>query len=321
MAMLVMLPPQQETTRRWARRLRDDVPGLRVEVAETLADAAVLIPEATCAYGAIDRSLLVRAGQLRWLQAPSAHPRASFYFPELIAHPAEVTNFRGIMNDHVATHALALTLGLARRIPSYASHKERSEWVPERDDSGVLDLRDATVLVIGLGEIGAEVSRLLAAFGARVIGVAEHRTDLPEGVAEIRRPWEMDEILPGVNLLMNVVPHTPRTVNMFDARRIGLLPDGAYLVNVGRGATVDLDAVVAGLRSGHLAGVGLDVFSEEPLPVGHPLWHMPNTILTPHVGSVGPHLDERKYGILVENARRHVAGKPLLNVANKNDWN
>jgi phosphoglycerate dehydrogenase-like enzyme len=317
---LVMLPPQRPVTRQWAEQLRRDLPGLSVQVAEDEDEARQLLPHATAAYGTLSPGLLTCAPGLSWLQAPSAAPQAAYYFPELIAHPVQVTDFRGILNDHVATHALSLVLAFARGLHRYGARQRQGEWKRDTDTSAVIDLPTTTALVVGVGGIGGEVARLMNAFGARVIGVDANRTDPVPGVAEMHGPGDLDRLLPLANVVIVTLPHTPQTVNLFDARRLNLLREGSLFVNVGRGATVDLDAIVAGLQSGRLAGVGLDVYQREPLAADHPLWHQPNAILTPHVAGIGPHLDERKYPILRENARRHIEGLPLLNVANKEQW-
>ncbi len=115
-------------------------------------------------------------------------------------------------------------------------------------------------------------------------------------------------------------PETPETRGLFDERTIGAMKRGSFLINIGRGKVVVLDAVVAALRSGQLGGVGFDVFETEPLPSDHPLWGFENAVLTPHVAGAGPHVDERRRRILVENARRFAAGQPLINVVDKARW-
>ena len=247
---MVLLPPPTDVARSWARRLPEAVPGLDVVVAEDWADAARLLPDAQAAYGTLDVPLLSRSQQLEWLQAPSAAPQASYYFPELIAHPVRVTDFRGIISDHVATHALALVLALGRGVHRYAVRQHTGEWVRETDPNGVLDLPTTVAAVIGVGGIGAEITRMLAAFGADVIGVDARRRTPPAGMRALYGTDDLDVVLGEARLVVITLPQTPATVGLFDARRIAAMPYGSYLVNVGRGPTVDLDAVVAGLTSG-----------------------------------------------------------------------
>jgi phosphoglycerate dehydrogenase-like enzyme len=116
------------------------------------------------------------------------------------------------------------------------------------------------------------------------------------------------------------LPHTPQSEGMFDAARLALMRPHALFVNIGRGATVRLDALSDALRAGRLGGAALDVFEQEPLPPDHPLWREPRALLTPHVAVVGPHIVERRLAVLCDNAQRFDAGQPLRNVVDKALW-
>src|SRR6266566_724195 len=176
---LLMLPPQSDKTRAWSKRLQEAAPSLTVVVAETDADAARAIGNADAAFGTMPDALLAKAGRLRWLQAPQAAPPAGYYTPELIAHPAVVTNFREIYNDHIGAHIMAFLLAFARGLHLYLPRQLERVWRPAPLDSGVVHLPEATALVVGVGGIGAEAARLAAAFGMRVIGVDARRRDAP----------------------------------------------------------------------------------------------------------------------------------------------
>jgi phosphoglycerate dehydrogenase-like enzyme len=115
-------------------------------------------------------------------------------------------------------------------------------------------------------------------------------------------------------------PHTPETVGWFDSGTLAHLRPGSYLINIGRGAIVVLDDLVAALRTGRLAGAALDVYEVEPLPADHPLWDFPNVILTPHTAGYSPVIAARHRALLVENVRRFADGEPLLNVVDKTLW-
>src|SRR6266446_5489543 len=194
---LLMLPPQRETTREWAVRLADALPEMSVVVAESDADAARAIGDADAAFGTIPDALLRQAGKLRWLQAPQAAPPAGYYTPELIAHPAVVTNFREIYNDHIGAHIMAFVLAFARGFHLYFPRQLRREWRPERgEESGVIHLPDATALIVGVGGIGAETARLMEAFGLYVMGVDARRRDAPPGVRKLDGPDALDALLP-----------------------------------------------------------------------------------------------------------------------------
>src|SRR5438067_681964 len=317
---MVFLPAGQgERLKKLAGEVAAAVPEASVVVAETEADAEREIVGAEAAFGTISPAVLRRADKLRWLQAPAAAPAAGYYHAELIAHPVVVTNLRGIFNDRIPAQIMAYLLMFARGFHVYVRQQLRKEWRP-LTNADVVFLPDATALIVGVGNIGAETARLCAAFGMKVIGVDERIEKAPEGVAELHRAAALDGQLPRADFVILTIPHTPETEGLFDARKFGLMKRTAYFVNIGRGKTTKLDDLNAALRAGTIAGAGLDVYEMEPLPKEHPLWTAPNTLLTPHVAGHGPHLDERRVEMIVENARRFAAGQPLLNVVDKSSW-
>ena len=314
----VFVPPQTAATLRWADRLRTDVPQLQVQVPEDEASARGTLATAVAAFGTISPELLRVARDLRWLQAPMAGPPPGYYYQELVEHPVVVTNFRGLYNDHVAIHAMALALALARNFQRYLPKQMAGQWDQDRDPASIIHLPEATVLIIGVGGIGSELVRYCRTFGLRVLGTDARITDL-DGV-EMHGVDELDALLPEADIVIMTVPHTPSTEGLMGRDRFKLMRDSAVLVNVGRGPTVVLDDLVAALNAGEIAGAGLDVFEIEPLPADHALWSTPGVILTPHTATTGPYLDERRYGVLRDNARAFVAGARLKNVVDKVVW-
>src|SRR5499426_3765513 len=202
MATIVMLPPQTATTRSWAARLAAAVPQLSVVVAEDPDQAARALAGAEAAFGTLPASLLKHATRLKWLQAPQAAPPAGFYYPELIAHPAVVTNFREIYNDHIGAHIMAFVLAFARGLHYYMPQQMRREYAPRPHDTGVVHLPEATALILGVGGIGGEAARLCHAFGMRVIGVDARRTHPPQEVEELHTPEKLDELLPQADFVL-----------------------------------------------------------------------------------------------------------------------
>jgi len=317
---LLMLPPQTAKTREWARRIASTLPGLTVAVAESEADAEKIAPDAEAAFGTISRAVLARATRLAWLQAPQAAPPAGYYYLELIAHPVVVTNFREIYNDHIGAHIMAFVLAFARGLHHYFPRQQAREWRPSPLDTGVVHLPAATALIVGVGGIGAETARLAAAFGMRVIGTDARRREAPPGMDELHPAASLDELLGRADFVILTVPHTPATQGFMNRARFRRMKPTAFFINIGRGMTTVLDDLVEALRAGEIAGAGLDVFEQEPLPADHPLWTMPGVLITPHTAGYGPHLDERRFDILLDNCRRFVAGQPLRNVVDKSSW-
>ena len=316
----LFLPPQSIVTRAWANRLRATFPDLNVSVAEDEMQTEQLIPLADAVFGTLSAPLLAKASRLRWLQAPQAAPPAGFYYPELIAHPVVVTNFREIYSDHLGAHIMALVLAFARGFQTYLPLQFERKWQPLPLDTGVVHLPEATTLIVGVGGIGTETARLAKAFGMHVIGIDARRTDKPEGVDELYHADRLDEHLHRAHFVILTIPHTPATAGLMNRARFQKMKRSAFFINVGRGKTTRLDDLVEALRAGEIAGAGLDVFEEEPLPAMHPLWTMHGVLITPHTAGYGPHLEERRYEIIEQNCRAFLAGQSLRNVVDKANW-
>src|SRR5713101_6314080 len=317
---LLMLPPQTPTTRAWASRLAAALPELAIVIAETEADAARAVGESDAAFGTMPDALLRDARRLRWLQAPQAAPPAGYYTSALIAHPVVVSNFREIYNDHIGAHIMAFVLAFARGFQHYLPRQLRREWRREPMDTGVVHLPEATALVVGVGGIGGEAARLAAAFGMHVTGVDARRRDAPPGVRKLDGPDALDSLLPLADFVVLTVPHTPATEGFMHRARFQRMKRSAFFINIGRGRTTRLDDLVAALRAGEIAGAGLDVFEQEPLPADHPLWTMRGVLITPHTAGHGPYLDERRFAVLSDNTKRFLAGQELRNIVDKSRW-
>ena len=317
---LLMMPPQSTHTREWSARLRKALPEISVVVAENDAEASEAIGAADAAFGTVPSQLMPRAARLKWLQAPHAAPPAGFYYPALIAHPVVVTNFREIYSDHIGAHIMMYVLNFARGMHRFFRQQGTCEWQQPPRDTGVLALQEATALIVGVGGIGAETARLASAFGMRVLGTDARRDSAPPGMTELHGPQALDDLLPQADFVILTVPHTPATEGFFDRQRFRRMKRTAFFINIGRGKTTRLDDLAAALAAGEIAGAGLDVFETEPLPADHVLWSMPGVIITPHMAGYGPHVNERRYEILQDNCKRFLAGTPLRNLVDKQQW-
>jgi phosphoglycerate dehydrogenase-like enzyme len=252
------------------------------------------------------------APRLRWLQLLSTGQEA------LDQHgvPAHltVTSVGNSSAAVVAEHAMALLLALARRIPEAAVQGQRAKW--ERSlAANVTSLEGKTLCLAGYGRIGKEIARRAQAFGMHCIAVNRSgRNDAPE-LAQLVLPMErMKEALAQSDAVAISFPLAKETQGLFGAREWAACKRCALVVNVGRGATVDTDSLVAALHEGQIGGAGLDVTEPEPLPDGHPLWTAPGALISPHVGGAGSAAGLARLAALAqENLRRFRAGEPLLN--------
>ena len=253
-----------------------------------------------------------RLSRLRWIQDLAAGPAA--VLKAGFADDVVITSGLGLHDATVSEHALALVLAAARHLPRAVRAQIGRRWATELGGLQPLDnaqgfttLRDATVVIWGFGGIGRTLAPLLSALGAKVVGVARSaRTEDGYEVVD-----DIDAVLPTADVLVMILPSAPSTDHALDARKLALLPPSAWLVNVGRGSTVDEDALVDAIRTGALAGAALDVTATEPLPVDSPLWDLPEVLITPHAAGGRP---LGAAALIQKNARALEAGTPLTNL-------
>jgi phosphoglycerate dehydrogenase-like enzyme len=289
---------EPKSARGW---LRDAVEGTGADIVD-LDEAEVLVWTTPTGSDELDTVLRDNPG-IAWIQLPWAGIEP--VVDVVRAHADRTwTCAKGVYAEEVAEHALGLALAGMRGIGGYA--RQRS-W------SGPFgtNLLGARVTILGGGGITESLLRLLAPFGCAVTVVRRHLAPI-DGAARVVATDEVDDAMRDAQLVVLALSLTPETVGIIDARRIGLLAPGAWIVNVARGRHIVTDDLVAALHEGHIGGAALDVTDPEPLPDGHPLWDLPNAIITPHVGNTPemavPVLSRR----VSENLRRWSAGEALL---------
>jgi glyoxylate/hydroxypyruvate reductase A len=248
--------------------------------------------------------LVKDAPRLRWISSTGAGVdmvmAARDWLPPGVPVTRMVHVFDTVMAEYVLGYLLSVQLDMRRAFRQQES-KTWKGWVFPA-------LRGSTAVVVGLGSIGSEVARTLKGHGLNVIGVS--RTGQPvDGIDEVHTVAELDSVLPRADYLVLVVPLTAETRGLIDGRRLGLLPAGAVLVNICRGAVVNEADLISTLESGRLRFAVLDVFEKEPLPQECPLWTMENVIVTPHMS--GPDDVPINAARFLENYRRFMAGEPL----------
>jgi phosphoglycerate dehydrogenase-like enzyme len=204
-----------------------------------------------------------------------------------------LANARGVHDSRVAEMAVALVLASRRLIPEFVDAQRKGEWAPVYFTPGVADSR---ALVVGYGSIGEAIGARLRALEVHVEGVARSARVAPDGTT-VHAAGDLLALLPAFDIVVIVTPHDQSTDKLIDAEALAAMPDGAMLVNVGRGKVVDTDALVAELQSGRLHAA-LDVTDPEPLPAGHPLWSAPHCLIVPHIAGGEP-LSNRRFASLV----------------------
>lgn len=223
----------------------------------------------------------------------------------LLPGGATLCNARGLHDASTSEHALALILAAQRELPRWTRAQDQRRW----DHTHTRSLAGSRVLVVGYGSIGGALGARLRACGAEVTGVARR----PRPGENVRGAAELDRLLPAADIVVLVAPGAPDTAGLMDARRLSLLPDGALVVNVGRGPVLDTDAMLAEAASGRLRAA-LDVTDPEPLPPRHALWTCPGVIITPHVAGGAAVFYPEAARFVADQLRRFAAGEPLANV-------
>jgi len=221
--------------------------------------------------------------------------------PAAASHGVTITNTPGVSAVSIAEHALALLLAVARRIPQVDTATRRGEWA--RGQS--MELRGKTCGIVGLGAIGSEFARIAAAIGMRVIAWTMHPRPIP-GVELV----DLEELYRASDVVSLHLRLSPDTVGFVGAPQFALMKKSAILINTARGAIVDEAAMIEALTSGRIAGAGLDVFTTEPLPAGHPLTKLANVALTPHCAGITPEALEAGLRMAVENIWAFLSGRP-----------
>jgi len=260
------------------------------------------------------------ARKLRWIHAPTAAVH-QFLFPDLVNSDVVLTNAREVHGPVVAEHVMALIFALAKKIPQAARLQEKRIWGQDtiwNTGPRPREISGATLGLIGLGTIGRTVARMASALGMRVIATREHvEKQKPEGVVAIFSPNQLDHMLAQSDFVVVAAPLTPATHGLMNAARLAAMKPDAYLINVGRGQQVDEAALADALRNRRIGGAALDVFGQEPLPLGSPLWEFDNLLITPHTASLTEKLWPRHFDLFSENLRRYLAGQQLLFTVDK----
>lgn len=282
------------------------------EVANGSTDCS-LVADGDALAGDFAPSMLNAAGKMRWYHSNWAGVDALVELAPFRKKGVVLTNSSGAYNTMITEHLIAGCLSLLRNFPAYLDAQRKHVW---RDVIPADSFAGKRVTVLGVGNIGGCFAKTAAAMGAEVSGLDLLRKDKPEWLRRLYSADRMEDALAGTEILVMCLPYTKETDRFVSARELAMLPRGARLLNAGRGKTLDVDALLESLRSGHLAGAMLDVVPEEPLPPDSPLWDAPNLLITPHVS--GHDSDKTNlrhiFEIFAKNLRLWARGEPLVNV-------
>lgn len=272
-----------------------------------------LFVEADVIYGfLLPKDIISRATQLKWIHLAVAGVEADMS-TEVIDSKVVVTNSRGIHRTQVSELIFAFMFMLAKQAPLIFRLKQEKRWqgfIPEL-------LYSKTMTILGLGSIGKEVARLARAFNMKVVAVKAHAGRGFRYADIVLPPERIKEALSQADFVVNLFPLTARTNNMIGESELRAMKPTSYFINVGRGKTVDEDALVRALEEKWIAGAALDTFAVEPLPPDSKLWGMPNVIITSHIAGQREDYHALANRLFCDNLKRYVEGKRLLNIVDK----
>jgi len=299
-------------------RLRAVAPGV-VEIVDGNDSTALArsLGEADAVIGACWPDLVSAGTSLEWIQLPSAGAERCVNIPEIKERGILITNAQRLYGPEIAEHVIAMLFAFSRGLYRYIPVQQDGAWSRGLlDRSQLWELEGRTLLVVGLGGIGTEVAWRADALGMRVLATRRSSREGPEFVDYVGTADELMDLARQADVVVNTAPLTPETSGLFDSEFFAAMRPTAYFINVGRGKSVVTADLVSALESGAIAGAGLDVTDPEPLPSGHPLWRLPNVIITPHMSGMSDGAAERLYTLMEENLRRYLAGERMLSVVN-----
>lgn len=309
-AQTVLLPEEMKEE---VAELAKAQPSLKLDFYANGPEAKAKVGEAEGFIGTPDDSLLEAGGKLRWIHVHGAGVERFTALPKIKDGAITLTNFKIQQGPEIADHAFALLLSLTRNMAAFHRAQEQGAWGKNDAKLPMIELRGRTLMVIGYGGIGTQVAERAKAFGMKVIAIDPKDLPISQTLDRSGKPDELDELLPEADVVVSCVPHTPQTEKMLGTAQFAAMKKGAYLINVSRGKIVDTDALVKALQDNKLAGAGLDVTDPEPLPVDHPLWKMPNVVITPHLAWASDGRSDRQEEIIRTNLARFAKGLPLKN--------
>jgi phosphoglycerate dehydrogenase-like enzyme len=283
--------------------------------AEDEAAALRVAPQIEVLLGHFLPSVCAAAPHLRWIQSFSAG-MDKFLFPEMVAREeVVVTNMAGLYASQGGEHAWAMLLALCRGLHRALRIQDQKKW----QGGPVVELTGSTMGIIGMGGFGLEILKRARGYDLEILALDPVRLDKPEGVAELKPPTKenLHSLLRRSDAVMIACPRVPETYHLIGPAEFACMKPSAHLVNVTRGGIIDEPALVQALKAGRIAGAGIDVCEEEPLPADSPLWEAPNLILTPHQAGASQHRPRKTFEFFRDNLQRYLTGQPLVNVVNK----
>jgi phosphoglycerate dehydrogenase-like enzyme len=279
------------------------------------ADALAAAPEVEVILGHFRPEVCAAAPKLRWIQSFSTG-MDKFLFPEIVERDeVQISNVAGLYASQGGEHAWALLLALTRQIPLAVQNKEKRLWASD----AVVEIAGMTLGIIGMGGFGVEMAKRAQGYDMTVISIDPVRTEKPPFVHELRptSTETLHDLLRRSDIVMTACPLTKETYHLISTKELEIMKPTAYLINVTRGGIIDEPALVEALKSGQIAGAGLDVTEKEPLAADSPLWDAPNLIITPHRAGASQHRPRKIFEFFLQNLTHYLNGERPVNIIDK----
>ena len=302
----------------FVKELQATFPTVDFRPAYTTEEQLRVVADAEVQFGTLTREVYLAAKRLRWFHFIGiGFDHIVGNIPELVENEVVITNARGTHVIALADHVFAMILALAHNVPELLEDQRAHRWETLKYFGRMKELAGTTIGLLAMGDIGKAVAQRAQGFGMDVYAVDIRKMDPPPGVKEVWELDRLDDLIALSDWLVVTAPLTPQTRGMINRSRLERLKKGAAVIAVSRGGIVDEDALLDGLRSGHLGGAAFDIFAQEPLPPDNPLWDAPNMLISPHCSPDSLQMWVRRKQIFKENLRRFLADEPMVNVCNK----
>lgn len=313
----------------FVEKLRKEFPEVEFVHRNTYDDIDTYLHDADVVVSwSLNADQVKAAPHLRWIHSTAAAIH-QLLIPEIINSNIVITNARSVHGPVVAEHVLALMFALAKRLPEAMRFQQRHHWGQEETSEAqppIRELRDSTLGIIGVGQIGSHVATAASALGMRVIAVRANtskgvdwvsQNDPMRAMHRVYGPKDLLRMLEESDFVVVSAPVTNSTKGLIDSNALSVMKPDAYLINVARGALIDEAALVKVLQGKKIGGVALDVFEQEPLSPESPLWDCENVLITPHQAGIAHKLWERQYKLFSDNLSRYLKDAPLIGVVDK----
>ena len=300
------------TGEHFIRELADAFPDVEFVPAYDDSDQPEAIVDADVFMGWPTREAFLAARQLKWIHCPGAGIDKLIATPEIVASDLPITNAPGPHVNPMADHVIGMMVALTHKFREMARDQDKRTWGGmQKYDHAFTEIAGSTMGIFGLGAIGRAIARRAAGFDMRILAVDPGPATVPDVVSECWDTDRLDDLCSVSDWLVIAAPIIEETRHSIDARRMEMMPNGSYIVVISRGGIVDEDALANAIKSGHLAGAGIDATEIEPLPQDSPLWDLEEVFISPHASALTPELYEGRREAFRSNLRRFLAGQPL----------